>query len=85
ETTRQFNSSAECQRELDDLLPGYIAGNKHLRPYMPRLLGATADAVRRARRVRRSCEAVGSPAPTAMDLLIDRLNAQAAPGDAFEL
>lgn len=84
DTARQFNSSTECQRELDGLLPGYLAGKKHLRPYMPRLLGATPDAVRRARRARKSCDAVGSPAPTAMDLLVDRLNAQAAPGDAFE-
>lgn len=85
DTTRQFNSSAECQRELDDLLPGYLAGKKHLRPYMPRLLGSTPDAVRRAGRARKSCGAVGSPTPTAMDLLVDRLNAQAAPGDAFKL
>jgi hypothetical protein len=32
-----------------------------------------------------SCNAVGSPVPTEMDLLVDRLNAQAAPGDAFKL
>lgn len=85
DTTRQFNSSAECQRELDDLLPGYLAGKKHLRPYMPKLLDTTLNAVRRARKTRESCDAVGNPAPTAIDLLVERLNAQAAPGDAFEL
>lgn len=85
DTTKQFNSSAECQRELDGLLPGYLAGKKHIRPYVPGLLVSTPEAVRRARRARRSCDAVGSPAPTAMDLLVGRLNAQAAPGDAFEL
>ena len=85
DTTRQFNSSTECQRELDNLLPGYLAGKKHLRPYMPRLLGMTPDAVLRARRTRMSCNAVGSPVPTEMDLLVGRLNAQAAPGDAFKL
>lgn len=85
DTTRQFNSSAECQRELDNLLPGYLAGKKHLRPYMPSLLDSTPDAVRRARSARKNCDDVGSPVPTEMDLLVGRLNAQAAPGDAFKL
>lgn len=52
---------------------------------MPGMIESVPDAVRAARRLRERMEEVGNPAPTDMDLLVTRLNSQAAPGDEFKL
>ena len=85
QSSRPYNTPAECQRDLDTLLPGYLKGKKHLRPFMPMLIESVPDAVKAAKRMRDGGAAVGNPAPTDMDLLVSRLNEQAAPGDAFGL
>lgn len=84
-SSRQYNSPTECQRVLDRLLPGYLAGKKRLRPFMAGLIDSVPAAVRNARRIRTSMAEVGSPGLTDVDLLVSRLNEQAAPGDAFDL
>lgn len=85
QSSKHYNTPAQCQRDLDALLPGYLKGKKHLRQFMPMLIESIPDAVEYAKKLRHIRALVGEPAPTDMDRLIVRLNEQAAPGDAFKL